>query len=327
MYNILLIGAGQLGSRHLQGLAKIDIPVCLGIVEPNPENLERARSRYKEIPENQNIKSIYFWNNISDINFNSIDLAIIATNADIRHVVTEQLIKSKETRNLLFEKVLFQSPSIIDQQSSLLEQHNINAWINCPRRMYPVYQSIKEKIKNEQKIRLSIQGGSWGLACNSIHFIDLFSFLTDSYNISEAKTQLDDRIIQSKRPGFIELTGQLQFVTNNKDCTLFIESLADSELPLVINLTSENFRFIILEYEKTIITFSKENNWKEMRQEITIPFQSELTSIIAKDILTKNDVKVTSFKESAFLHKTMLSSFINHLNHLEQHKYNYCPIT
>ncbi len=34
MSKIAIIGAGQLGSRHLQGLAKSDIKISIEVVEP-----------------------------------------------------------------------------------------------------------------------------------------------------------------------------------------------------------------------------------------------------------------------------------------------------
>ena len=49
---IAIIGAGQLGSRHLQGLTKIKQDIHITVIDPNPSALEIARQRFVEMPEN-----------------------------------------------------------------------------------------------------------------------------------------------------------------------------------------------------------------------------------------------------------------------------------
>lgn len=89
MKTIALIGAGQLGSRHLQALANIDIPVILQVVDPSMDSLNVARERYLEVPNNDNINSIDFLTDIDALNAN-LDLCIIATNADVRFKVFQE---------------------------------------------------------------------------------------------------------------------------------------------------------------------------------------------------------------------------------------------
>lgn len=60
MKNILLIGAGQLGSRHLQGIAKIDFKANICVVDPSEISIEIAKERYKQINKNEKINSIEF---------------------------------------------------------------------------------------------------------------------------------------------------------------------------------------------------------------------------------------------------------------------------
>jgi saccharopine dehydrogenase-like NADP-dependent oxidoreductase len=49
MNRILLVGAGQLGSRHLQGLARSENILEIHIVDPSEKNLEISISRFQEI--------------------------------------------------------------------------------------------------------------------------------------------------------------------------------------------------------------------------------------------------------------------------------------
>ena len=108
MKNIALIGVGQLGSRHLQALAKIDIPVILQIVDPNTDSLKLAQGKYLEIPKNHNIHSIDFLTKIDELTAN-LDLCIIATNSDVRFKVFQELVSKKKVPYIVFEKIVFQS--------------------------------------------------------------------------------------------------------------------------------------------------------------------------------------------------------------------------
>ena len=64
-----------------------------------------------------------------------------------------------------------------------------------------------------------------GLCCNAIHFIDLFFFL--SYEkITDVKHYdfLKDKIYKSKRNGFYELKGKINFECNNSNKLTLVDS-------------------------------------------------------------------------------------------------------
>ena len=48
-YHILLIGAGQIGSRHLQALALSDINIEISVVDSSTASLAVAKDRYKQV--------------------------------------------------------------------------------------------------------------------------------------------------------------------------------------------------------------------------------------------------------------------------------------
>ena len=83
IYNIVIIGSGNIGSRHLQGIAKINIPINLYVVDKKISSINLAKKRFSLIKKNNNIRLISFINNIDKVLI-KIDLAIIATNSNIR---------------------------------------------------------------------------------------------------------------------------------------------------------------------------------------------------------------------------------------------------
>ena len=122
MYNILLIGAGQLGSRHLQGLMKCRLPVRIEVIEPSEKNrntaIERAgRRKVQAIKPN-----LIFRKSLDEVSCREADLVIIATNSDVRAEIVTELTDRVKVRYLILEKVVYQSLVVFNQQISLLEK-------------------------------------------------------------------------------------------------------------------------------------------------------------------------------------------------------------
>lgn len=325
MKKIALIGAGQLGSRHLQSLAKINIPVMLQVVDPNKDSLKVARERYLEILDNDNIHQIDFLTEIDGLNA-EVDLCIVATNADVRFKVFQELVSKKKVSYIVFEKIVFQSEKQFEEAKTLINQNGISCWVNCARRMFPIYNQIKEIMAGDSKINLQISGGDWGLACNAIHFIDLLAFLSRDTSYKLDVTDLDPRVWQSKRKGFIEVTGKLRGVFSNGS-RIELESIAGSEEPTRISINNSQVKAVLDEGRGIAKISRREKNWNEEISEFQVPFQSELTHLAAEEILEGGACKLTRFNESSLLHQPFLEAIKKHIETVEHRKYDYCPIT
>ena len=83
MVNIAIIGAGQIGSRHLQALSQLNRITDIQIVDPNYKSLERARERFLQVQESKYVQKVEYLNNIKDLS-NNLELVIVATNSDVR---------------------------------------------------------------------------------------------------------------------------------------------------------------------------------------------------------------------------------------------------
>jgi ornithine cyclodeaminase/alanine dehydrogenase-like protein (mu-crystallin family) len=63
---IALIGAGQLGSRHLQALGLLNRPVKIEVVEPFLNSVTLAKERLAQVGHNVNIKNVQFFSRIEE---------------------------------------------------------------------------------------------------------------------------------------------------------------------------------------------------------------------------------------------------------------------
>ena len=322
MYTIAIIGSGQLGSRHLQGIKTANLELSIEVVDSNIESLNIAKYRYNEISENQFTKTVHFLSSIGELS-NELDLVIIATSSTPRFAITRELIKKKKVRNILFEKVLFQNEEYFFEVKELLNTNSINAWVNCPRRIYDYFIDLKEVLKNETKIIFTISGGEWGLACNSIHFIDIIAYLTEQTQFSLHAEGLNKKVYSSKRSGYIEFCGILSGITERGDIFNFISQENSSATPLIL-IVSQNKKFIIDEAKGSMYSFS-ENRW--VTTKIQVPYQSQLTGKMIENVLLNQDIKLTTYEESMKLHLPFISSLLDFYNSITRDNTKNCPIT
>jgi len=137
-YEIGLIGAGQLGSRHLQGLIHSENRLRIYVIDQSDEALATARIRFKEASDkNTDTKfNVSFHNKLDDLPA-ELDLVIIATTAEVRRIVVEDLLTNHQVKYLLLEKIVFQKVADFTAVNDLLNKTGVKAWVNCARRMYP----------------------------------------------------------------------------------------------------------------------------------------------------------------------------------------------
>lgn len=324
MKKIALIGAGQLGSRHLQSLAKSNINISIEVVEPFEGSRNTAKQRFEEIPSNNKIEKINFYENIFQLS-DKLDLVIVATNADVRYKVVKELLENKNVNNLILEKVLFQRIEEYYKIEELINSTKTQCWVNHPRRMFPFYKSLKEQLSNVNQIHFSVSAGAWGLGCNGLHFIDCFTYLSDNQNIELDAKYLNKKLYDTKRAGFKELNGMIMGKIDNH--TFSINCFEEEVSPLQFNISSNELNILIDESNGWYRISKKENNWKqEIKEEKIIYFQSELTNIVVEDIFN-NNCFLPTYAESMNLHIKYLELLTAHINSFSDIKYDFCPIT
>lgn len=323
MHQLAIIGAGQLGSRHLQGLAKLALPCEIYVVDPQPASLDVARARFAEMPPNGAVAHVHYLDSVAGLP-DALDYVIIATTANVRLAVLEALLARSSVRYLLLEKVLFQRPADFARAEALLAAHGVTAWVNCPRRIFPLYQEVQQFFGADPLLSLSVVGGNWGLACNSIHFIDLFAMLSGATPTALSAEGLDPGYVQSKRKDFIELSGTLRgrFGRTSFEVT----SVADSQARIMLTMRGESRACLIDEAGGTGFFFDGAA-WSQ--RQFRLPFLSEQATALATDILQRGHCDLPGYALSQACHLPLLAALSQHLagTTLERHDATSCPIT
>ena len=151
MTNVVLVGAGKLGSRHLQAISQARLKnLKIFVVDFNPEAITNSKKRLEEVGIKKNTTSVVFLNNINELNITTINLLIIATTSENRFNVLKEISNNFSILNLILEKFLFQKEETYYKAEKLIEDSKIKAWVNCPRRQWKFYIDLKERLKNNK---------------------------------------------------------------------------------------------------------------------------------------------------------------------------------
>ena len=320
--HIAIIGSGQLGSRYLQGLTKINQAIEISVVDPNPSSIKIAKDRYHEMPRNPLVQSVNYLQTINAL-LNDVDVAIIATTANVRREVIEDLIDKRAPKYMILEKVVFQDPNDFKPIKMMLYEKGVKTWVNFARRSYTFYQELKNNLGNNI-INVKVRGQNWGLASNSIHMIDLIAFLSGEIEMSFNTENLERHIYPTKRNGFMEIKGTMIVHTKRGDFLELTDSVSSkvNEVEITINTSQESYQ--INETRKKVL---RRRGFTELESNIQVPFQSDSSGNLIHEILDSGESDLTPYNECMKYHIDMLEAFNEHFMKITGKKYSKCPIT
>ena len=322
---VAIIGAGNLGSRHLQAMALVQRPTKITVIDPSEESLKVARERWEEMQTNPLIKECKFSSCMDDIP-DELDVVLVATSSGPRRGVVENLLARSKIRYLILEKVLFQKMDDYSAIEKLLINNNVLAWVNCGRRCTDFYRKLRDLLKSETHISMIVAGGNWGLGCNSIHMLDIYAFMSEQIDFKVDSAGLDKGVIDSKRQGYIEFTGELRI--NSPKGSLSLLSYSKSVRPSVITIDSEHYHINIYENRRIAEIFMyKDDKWILEEWKMDGKLQSRVTQELIQELMETGDSKLTAYEESVGFHKVLLKGFLEHLKEEKGERCNICPIT
>ncbi|EOI2961404.1 TPA: hypothetical protein SFY16_000692 [Campylobacter jejuni] len=322
MIKILLIGCGQLGSRYVQGFFNSKYQIVIQILEPN----ELSRINLMKILNNTALDNKeYFFINSIDEAYDILDLVVISTSSHVRYLIFEELIKKRQVKKVILEKILFQKKEEYYQAFDLIHKNNIQCWVNHTRRMFPFYEKIRTYLSNSSNISFCVSGGNWGMGCNALHFLDCIQFLSQKKIQYIDFSNIEKVLYPSKRDGFYEINGVLSGISDGVYFSLISRKTFS---PHIFYIDSDDISIIVDEGKNSYYIKEKKSNWNEFIfiQEKICYYQSELSSILLDDIV--NDIcRLPLYKESMELHLKFIEPFIRHINSFSSKQYDYCPIT
>jgi len=323
MKYIFLVGAGNMGSRHLQALKAVKEPLSITVIDRSSESLSLAQTYFEGAKPENHSHHISYKTEIPTYD-KPIDLVIVATRSDTRRYVIEQILEKNSCRFFLLEKLLFQKEKDYRAVGILFKKQGIKAWVNCRMRTIPCYQQMRQE-KPFQKIVYQVGSGQLGLATSAIHFLDHVVYLTDCTDFTLDTTLLESKPIKSKRQGFLELAGTLTARFKNGSI-IIITRYPSGDEPFVVSIMTESSAYIVRETDEKIWMTERKNDWKWREEEVIIPFQSIMTTWLVEEILQTGNCRAVTFDDSVKTHLQVLEPLRLFLNKHGEN-YDYYPFT
>lgn len=314
---IILVGAGQLGSRYLQGLAKLKTPLEVWIQDPSRKSIETAIERWMEVCLPTKCSHQVKILQDHDLKPRAFDLAIVATSADVRPEVVTEINMNYEIKNWVLEKVLAQSEAGIDK---ILEAvGNTPAWVNTPLHLWSLYAKVRDALPRGAPIHAVIENFE-GLACSSIHFIDFIARCNGTTVVEIDSSGLESSWVDAKRPGFMEVNGSLG-VTFSDGSTLRLIGHRDGPYHYTTKIVCAGDVWEI-NNQAGVATSSR-----GLRLNGGTEYQSELTAGLVDSILFSGKCMLPTLVQSASQHRILLRVLLKHLKESNCYGEDFLPIT
>lgn len=323
--NIVVIGCGPMGVRHIEAIKKSNKLNLIGVSDID--------STKKESFLNKKIRFSRDWK--SYIKKFDIDCVVISTNGPSHKDLTLDAIKFG-IKNILCEKPMATSLDDALMMINICKKNKVRLAINHSRRWMQSYIDLKKLI--DKKIigdikHLSFQFGGGQLASNGGHLWDLARFLSSSdpksvMSILDSKTAVNPRGNQFNDPGGY---GLIKF---SKDCRVFFDMKEDYSNPFFLEIMGSHGRILIDEKSNRweVFTRSKEN-WnlpiKVRTKLIKIPFKTTKVNMITasknaiEELVSKR--KISCNGEDGF--SSLEVSIAAHESHKNENKFVDLPLT
>ena len=317
-YRVAIIGAGQLGSRYLQGLVHCKLPLHILVIDPSKESLVRAQDRWNEVSAVTFIHSVEFLKSYKALKNKITDIAIISTNSKGRAELITDLSNQLEVRYWVIEKVLAQSIEDLNLISDKLQNYS-GVWINTPRRMMKWYKEIITSSPNWSPMTCKVSGKEWGLACNAIHFLDLVEWWTGEQIVSIQTDQLASEWQKAKREGFWEAFGVLTALYSNGSTLILNCTLEDA--PYLVSVKTEMLSLEIKELDNV----ATRSDGKFFTGKLE--HQSQMTGRLIESILKTGNCELPNLEASIAQHKKLLTALLDDWNSKMPYERSKLPIT
>ena len=324
---VLLVGCGELGSRHLQAVAALPQVRQVEVVDRRPEALALGRERLSGVADRSPSTEVRWLASLEEAAPEG-DLCIVATQAHGRCQLVRQIVEQTGYRAFLLEKIVGQSVREIEDLDLVLAAREGRAWVNLKTRAYPIHQQIKAKLEPGDPILFHSMGGNHGLANNGVHTADLFVFYDEASSIEPVGIAIDPALHPSKRGSdLFDLSGTLQGRTA-KGSHFVLSYASDHAQSDQITITTPRYRAIVDHMHRWAVESDASTGWAWR----PVPFEgnilvSAMTKTFVADMLNSGRCQLPSLQESLVAHRFILGALQPTFIQLLERPVEACPVT
>lgn len=325
MLKIAILGAGQIGSRHLQALAGLEESAEVTLVDPSDEALGVAQDRFLQAADETARRQIALSlkHEPSELKEN-LDVAIIACSSAQRADVCRALLAASRVQFVILEKFLFPRAEDYADLEARFRRAGTLAWVNQWLSSVHAFHRVVAWA-GKWPPQISVSGRGWGLCCNAVHYIEWFDALTGRGTLRLAASDFGT-VFPSKRLGYREIAGTLRVEADGGG---WIEMACEEGAPgesIRLRLDSET-RSIQAEFfgDRLVCRFGEEKG--ASAETIRVPMQSRLTHFHVHALMQRGDCALPRLERSTAHHLLVLKPFLEHFRKSDPSVGDACPVT
>ena len=176
---------------------------------------------------------------------------------------------------------------------------------------------------------IHVEGKNWGLACNSVHFVEYLDVITGGRKLTVKEINLDNKVIESKRLGYFELTGSVVIESESGvllHLTCVHEKALGDNKQINIKMIGKGRCLEASLLDEVLKCDYHDSLSGSNFQEYVIPMQSIMTGSIVESIHHNNSCTLPTYEQSIKQHLVLFDCFQGIFK--KQLKLNKsCPIT
>jgi hypothetical protein len=283
---ICIIGVGNIGMRYVQGVSK-KLPEAQLFLVDSPE-------RVKELA-NLELSNVTLLTSVDDIE-DAIDLCVVATSCAPRLAIYKKCL-ALNPRYIILEKYLFSSREEFEECLTLKRVPTfVNQWMYGSKTFDCLFKEDPKSV--------TLTGSGWGLACNAVHWMDVFKRHMNITHLQVSDDTAITKIFPSKRAGYEEIYGELVFVDKDSDKTFQLIDNGDPSLVGGQEIKVDD-RVYWFDYSAISLDGKVLSNF---------PYFSDLIGDIVGDILDKGECQLPCLEESISQH-LLIEDVLETLDH------------
>lgn len=305
--NVLVVGCGQLGRRHIQGLSRSNSKIVIYVMDNDPEAIVALHAFVEQNYEDFRRLTLHIID-VSEKNLSHLpifDLTVVATTAFARFKLLTNIVSLTKTRHWLIEKPLGQSSAEIKDICKWA--FNRSAFVNHPRRMMPWYKTISKDLIGKGPIKLNAFYSNFGIACNTSHLVDLVNWWTESFPISVCTDGLNKEWHEAKRPGFWDIQGFLKI--NFSDESIIELWSSEKIKKSIIEIKFGNSEKCTIDENLGAARFS---NGREVNGKVS--YQSNLTGALLDQLYESGECDLPTIAKGADCSELLVDKLLEHWN-------------
>jgi len=298
MKKIILIGTGNLGKRYLQAILNARGEFICHCYDIDREALDGV----PEFLRRNNISSLprmhfLFSDILGEIDRNA--LVIVASTARGRREMISE-IATLQPAAMIIEKPVAQTAENYLHILNECRERGIDAFTHYTLRFQPFCTELKSMVADEKAFEFILSLPAMGLACVSIHYIDLFLWL---FGLHSAELSAMDYagIYEQKRRGFYDMYGEAVVRVPGRGTARFINNETDGIRTIIIGL---NNKVISVYEDQRLMTIMNRADKKITQHEFQYRYTSQYMTSVVENYLNGD---VNSSGELVTLEEALLS--------------------